>query len=389
MKFTICVTQHCNLACAYCYIGKNTETMPLDTARRVVDFIYARALPDEKLEVGFFGGEPLLAFDRLRDIVALLEEHPAYDPAIVEMTVVSNGTIFTDGIAAFLLEHGIALGVSCDGPPDVQNLFRRGTDGSETSRRVEFTLRQIADCLPFPMVNAVYHPRTFQSLPRTVRYFSTLGLRRIYLNPDFSAPWRPAEAELLPRLMDDIADFFVDRFRAGDPHFISFLNGKMGVMMRGGYPPEGRCRMGRAEFAFSAMGYVYPCERLLGDGRGGPHCIGHVTTGIDVSRMACHSATAADESAPCRDCGVREYCMNWCGCSNFMSSRSYNAPGAFLCASERASIGAAATVIDVLSGCGLGPQLFAYLFGEQEAAAYEAVRLEGGEGDADAARMTS
>lgn len=104
-----------------------------------------------------------------------------------------------------------------------------------------------------------------------------------------------------------------------------------------------------------------PCERLLGDGTGGGHCIGHVETGLTKSRIGTHCNTSADESAPCSSCGLRNYCMNWCGCSNYMSGGSYNAPGAFLCAAERAAIETAMSTIEALTACGHGEELFAHV----------------------------
>ncbi len=71
MRYALLITQHCNLACTYCYIGKRRAVMSLPTAARVIDFIFARTPADEKVELGFFGGEPLLAFDRLQEITAL------------------------------------------------------------------------------------------------------------------------------------------------------------------------------------------------------------------------------------------------------------------------------------------------------------------------------
>ena len=62
MKYTVSITQRCNLACSYCYIAKRPGTMSLPMARRVVDFLFHHAGPGTKVSIGFFGGEPLLEF---------------------------------------------------------------------------------------------------------------------------------------------------------------------------------------------------------------------------------------------------------------------------------------------------------------------------------------
>ncbi len=161
--------------------------MSNETAGAVVDFIFDSAIPGEKIDIGFFGGEPLLRPDLIRYITGLLEQHPSFDPAQVQLAVVTNGTVFSDEIAELLNTHNIAFCLSCDGPPSTQDLFRRFPNGNGSSASVEKTLRQALQTFPTVLVNAVYHPRTFSHLPEVVQYFSSLGLRQIYLNPDFSA----------------------------------------------------------------------------------------------------------------------------------------------------------------------------------------------------------
>jgi uncharacterized protein len=72
--------------------------------------------------------------------------------------------------------------------------------------------------------------------------------------------------------------------------------------------------------------------------------------------------------------------MNWCGCSNYMSSGSYRRPGAFVCASERAAIEAAFAVIQSLEARNFGPALFSHGTGEFAAGSFNARLLQGQEG---------
>jgi uncharacterized protein len=348
--------------------------MAADVAKQIVNFAYRQTPPKDKIEIGFFGGEPLLEFNRICDIVDMIEGHPEFSLKRVEMTLVSNGTVFSDEIADFFRDHHIAYGVSCDGPPIIQDMFRHFADGRGSGHLVEKNLQRAMTELPATMVNAVYHPQTFHMLHRVVEYFSELGLRHIYVSPDFSAPWTADDAALLPELFSRIGAFHALAFARGDPHFISIIDGKMAVILRGGYGKFERCRMGRGEYAFSPSGYIYPCERLIGDGGEGGHCIGHIDTGIDAARLHCHPAARGKALSICGECGVRDYCMNWCGCSNFMSSGSYLQPGAFVCASERAAIQAAFDVIQTLESKRLGPALFAHFAGQFAPGSFRAMR---------------
>lgn len=101
------------------------------------------------------------------------------------------------------------------------------------------------------LVNAVFRPETLRRLPETVDYFSSLGLREIYLNPDFSAAWTRNNAAALPEVYREVGARYIRHHHAGDPHFISFIDSKLMVLLRGGYQPLERCGMGRRELAFT------------------------------------------------------------------------------------------------------------------------------------------
>lgn len=338
MKYTFSITQKCNLRCSYCYIGKREARMTLPVAQRAIEFAFKNTPPEEKIDIGFFGGEPLLEFGLIKDITGMIEDHPSFDMERVELTVVTNGTIFSDEIAEFMNRHNIGLCVSCDGPLHVHDMFRTFPDGSGSSAMVESNIRKASGILPSVLVNAVYHPQTFQHLPQAVAYFSSLGLRQIYLNPDFSALWSEKEADMLPDVYAELARQYTDYYMQGNPHFISPIDSKITVLLRGGYSPLERCRMGEGEFAFTPEGHIYPCERLIGSGGENKHCIGNVYDGLDQKKMCCGKIPTESVNEECITCGFKSYCMNWCGCSNYFSSGRYNTVSPFICASEKASI---------------------------------------------------
>ena len=117
MKFTLALTLECNLACRYCYIHKGQKHMSPETAGRIVDFIFQSTPPGEKIDIGFFGGEPLLEVELIKTIVGMITDHRLYESERVLFSVITNGTLFSDEIAASLKQYNITLGISCDGPP--------------------------------------------------------------------------------------------------------------------------------------------------------------------------------------------------------------------------------------------------------------------------------
>jgi len=337
-KITLCITHNCNLACKYCYIGKRNVRMSKTVAENIIDFIFENSLLDEEIDIGFFGGEPLLEFELIKTITNMIENHAAYDQKRVKLSVVTNGTIFTYEMADFLKLHRISFCISCDGPPEVHDVFRRYANGAGSSVIVEKNLKKAKAVLPIVLVNAVYHPQTFQYLPDVIEYFSSLGLRDLYLNPDFSASWSKKDLEMLLEVYGRVGELYKDYYIQRNPHFISLIDSKIAVILRGGYQPFELCQMGKREMAFSPEGNIYLCERLIGYGIDSEHCVGNINDGIKGERIPCNNTNNQCLNDECLLCSINNYCMNWCGCSNYFSTGHYNRVSPFLCASEKAAI---------------------------------------------------
>lgn len=355
MKCTLAITQRCNLACHYCYIQKTDSVMHLSTAKKIIDFIFENSQKNEKIDIGFFGGEPLLEFNLIKKITTLIQTHKSFDPSRVIISATTNGTIFSEEISNFLIENNMVLCVSCDGPSIVHDALRHFPDGSGSSSIVEKNIKQILKTFPLIPVNAVYSPQNLNSLPEVVEYLSSLGVRNIYLSPDISARWTIKEANMFPHIYDCIGKKYMDFYRKGKPRYISLIDSKITAILRGGYKPLERCRMGNGEFAFAPSGNIYPCERFIGSDNGKAHCLGNINDGfIPKGRcgriLSIHSAAVNEE---CQICGLKDYCMNWCGCTNYFSTGSYKMVAPYICASEKASIKVAFQIIQNIDNSGL------------------------------------
>ena len=344
MKCTLGITQQCNLACDYCYIQKKPVTMQLETARKIADYVFLHSLPDEKIEFGFFGGEPLLEFGLIKDITLIIQNHRLYSPEKVNFTVTTNGTILNEKIIDFLKANNIVLCISCDGPPEVQNVHRRFKTGKGSAALVEDNIKAALKVFPLVPVNSVYSPDTLGFLPDVVEYIASLGVQRIFLNPDISAAWTEKDADALPELFGRIGKMYLSYHLENKPEYISLIDSKIAVILKGGYQPFEKCRMGDGELAFAPSGNIYPCERLIGSDDGRQHCLGNINETTDLKPRCQHIPTDA-VNTECLNCSLSAYCMNWCGCTNYAMAGSYNKAAPFLCASEKAAISAALETI--------------------------------------------
>jgi uncharacterized protein len=344
LKCTLILTDKCNLACSYCYAQKKNSTMLLETAQKIVDFVFSNSRKDETIQFGFFGGEPLLEFDLIKGITKLIRGHSSFRPYQTSISIATNGTIFSEEISDFFAENDITPCFSCDGPPEIHDLNRHFPDGRGSSTFVESNIKKAVSLFPVLRVNAVYSPNTLQFLPDVVEYLVSLGIKNICLSHNFSAKWTQEDAKMVPKIYDAIGEQFIDFYLRKKPIYISLIDSKIAAILREGFTPYERCRMGKGELAFSTSGKVYPCEILAGSNTTIAHCIGDINGETPAQRRHRPIISVAKNSE-CQVCSLKKYCVNWCGCSNFFATGCYNRVGPFECASERAAIGVASKVI--------------------------------------------
>ena len=326
--------------------------MSRQVAEKAVAYMFARSTAEETVNIGFFGGEPLLDFALLKDVTKMIVNHPLYDEDRVVLRIVSNGTVYSSEIADFLERYKIGLGLSYDGLPWIQDQYRPFVSGAGSAPVVEKNLQTFLGRFPLMPVNAVFNAETFRLLPHTVDYLSSLGVRNIHLNPDIGGKWTGETIAELETIYADVAEKYLSFYLDGDPHYISLIDSKIAVLLRGGYRPDEKCSMGTGELAIGVTGNLYPCERLVGADDGATHCIGH----IDKDRIACTcggSIPRVIQTLSCHDCSLQDYCMHWCGCTNFFGTGDYNRVNQFICSSEKAAIRAAIGVIERTRDAGI------------------------------------
>lgn len=134
-KITLQVTQNCNLRCAYCaYSGMYSQrthgnkVMGYDTMKKSIDFVMMHSINSNKIDIGFYGGEPLLEIENIQKVIVYLEEN--YAGKNITYSLTTNGTVFTDQNIKFLSEKNFNILVSIDGPKELHNKNRVFVNGT-------------------------------------------------------------------------------------------------------------------------------------------------------------------------------------------------------------------------------------------------------------------
>lgn len=123
----------CNLLCKYCYgkYGKESARMTVAIARRAINL-----LKGKHLRFSFFGGEPLLAFDLIRDTTHYAEGKATAIGGRVAPSITTNGLLIDESVATWCGKHSVSFIVSIDGPQELHDKYRPDTDGKGTWKRV-------------------------------------------------------------------------------------------------------------------------------------------------------------------------------------------------------------------------------------------------------------
>ncbi|MDQ1350202.1 MAG: Radical protein [Acidobacteriota bacterium] len=201
-ELTFIVTDDCNYNCSYCFQKKEKKTISHETIRAAVDFFYPFLDSKHRIQIGFYGGEPLLAFDKIKYAVLLLLEKNKKGNKDIEFTLTTNGSLLTDEMIEFFNEHLFALQLSFDGLAQ-ENGRKKGT--------IEQTLQVMKQIQSYPNIafeiNSVFSPQTVGDFSDSLRFIIEHGGPDITYNLSSGEKWRPTDLETLKKEMERLADY--------------------------------------------------------------------------------------------------------------------------------------------------------------------------------------
>lgn len=180
-QLTLQVTQQCNLRCAYCaYSGiydRNrthaNQRMSFETAKKAIDFFLQNNSELSEVVIGFYGGEPLLEFDLIRQCVEYARSKVEGKKIIFNMT--TNGTLLNDRVVDYLVENDFILGVSLDGSKEEHDVNRKFVNGTGSFDVIIDNLRTIFRRYPIfsKHINIMTTINPHMDIGCVLEYFST------------------------------------------------------------------------------------------------------------------------------------------------------------------------------------------------------------------------
>jgi len=324
------VNHACNLRCTYCYTGdKFSRSMTLQTAKTAVDRALASLIPCGILDLGFFGGEPLIEARLIREILDYAREQAELRDMDLVATMTTNGTVTDPDAWGLLTDPGLNVSVSHDGLPELHDRHRVDTAGKGSSAVVERTLRRLVRAGRDFNVVVVIRPDGVRRLPDGIRHLHGLGVRRIEPSLDLWTSWSATDVLALSEILSECADLW----RAGLPDYsISWFDEKLVRLSGKAVEETARCAYGDGQIAVAPSGALYPCERLIGEDRPdqAARLPGSVRDGKDFLCFPEPTPTTCEAGCPGAPvCGVT------CRCSNLIRTGRPETPDELLCAVDR------------------------------------------------------
>ena len=338
------VAHDCNLRCKYCFastgdFGQGRKIMPPEIAKKAIDFVIARSGVRHNIEVDFFGGEPLMAWDTVTqtvDYARSLEEK--YNKKF-RFTITTNGLLLDEDKRKYINENMDNCVLSLDGRREVNDEFRKTVAGTGSYDTIVPKFKALVDERD---PNLDYYARgTFTShnldFAEDVLSIADAGFDRLSVEPVTADPGCGYDLteDDLPKIeaeYDRLTDIMLERKKEGKPftffHFMVDLDQGPCVVkrLRG-------CGAGYEYVAVTPDGDIYPCHQFVGKDEFKQGSVLDQSFNIDIAHK--FAGMNIYSRPKCQKCWAKFYCSGGCSAANYNMNHDMNDSYDLGCEMER------------------------------------------------------
>jgi uncharacterized protein len=319
------LTNQCNLSCQYCYeFGEDKVATPegkpkfmeLDTARQSVDFLFQQAQGRRAAHITFFGGETLMNFPLLRQIVdyanGKAREHGMY----IDYSLTTNATLLRPDIIEYLSENAIGVTVSMDGPEELNDQLRVFANGKGSYNVIVPKVKELLQRhRTRPIAARVTLTSGVTDVIRIYRHLKDeIGFHEVGFAPVTTSPNRLYAIN--ERGLDQVLGQFEKlAFEYRDSALRNELHGFSNVSdtlseIHQGVSKSHPCGAGLGLLGVGPSGDISPCHRFVDSDE---HKLGHVTEGLDRDKQKDFLARGhIGAKYDCHTCWARPVCAGGC-----------------------------------------------------------------------------
>ena len=324
------VAHTCNLNCSYCFASQgkyhgDRAVMSFEVGKQALDFLIANSGTRRNLEVDFFGGEPLMNFDVVKQLVAYARSVEKQYNKNFRFTLTTNGMLVDEDVIDFANRECHNVVLSLDGRREIHDRFRVDYAGKGSWDRIVPKFQKLVEARGgkgYYMRGTFTHANP--DFLKDIQTMLDLGFTELSMEPVVCAPGDPSEltAEDLPIVMEQyekLAELMLERDRAGKPftfyHYMIDLTGGPCI-----YKRISGCGSGTEYMAVTPWGDLYPCHQFVGEEA---YRLGDVWTGVTNTEKQCEFASCNVYARPdCRDCWAKLYCSGGCAANAYHATGS-------------------------------------------------------------------
>lgn len=337
------VAHDCNIRCAYCFASQgdfegDRSLMSLETGKKALAFLCTHSGRRKNLEVDFFGGEPLMNFQVVKDLVSFGRTLEKEYNKRFRFTLTTNGVLLDDEKMDFINREMHNVVLSLDGRPKVNDKMRYTISGGGTYDIILPKFQQMVD----KRKGQSYYVRgTFTrfntDFAKDVLHMADQGFEQISVEPVVAKPennyaLQDGDLKTIFEQYENLAEKMIVRQREGKGfnffHFMVDLSQGPCIAKR-----LSGCGAGSEYIAVTPQGDIYPCHQFVGNEA---FKMGSVLTGdMDRSLNATFKNAHVYHKNACKTCWAKFYCSGGCHANAYNFNEDINEPYALGCAMEK------------------------------------------------------
>ena len=322
------IAHTCNLNCSYCFASQgkyhgDRAMMSFEVGKRALDFLVENSGSRRNLEVDFFGGEPLMNFDVVKQMVEYARSIEKEKGKNFRFTLTTNGLLIDDDVIEFANKEMSNVVLSLDGRKEVHDRYRVDYAGNGSWERIVPKFQKLVEAREgknYYMRGTFTHANP--DFLKDIQQMLDLGFTELSMEPVVCAPGDKEELtqEDLPVVLDQyekLAELMLERDRQGKPftfyHYMIDLTGGPCI-----YKRISGCGSGTEYMAVTPWGDLYPCHQFVGEEKFklGDIWQGVTNTDIQSEFAACNVYARPD----CHDCWAKLYCSGGCAANAYHST---------------------------------------------------------------------
>ncbi len=342
------VAHDCNLRCKYCFASKGDysgkrELMSSEVGKKAVDFLVENSGNMRNVEIDFFGGEPLLAMETVKEVVSYAKTLEKEYRKRFNFTITTNALLLDDNTINYLHKNMDNVVLSLDGRKNVNDHIRVRADGSGSYDDIVYKIQKMVE-LRERDKKEYYVRGTFTrynlDLAEDVFHLADLGFREISIEPvvgnDGDYLLKEEDLRVLFEQYGRIAAEYLRRKKTGENPF-RFYHFNMDIYHGPCiYKRLWACGAGRDYLAVTPSGEIYPCHQFVGQSQ---FLMGNIFDGrLNDDVIDLLKETHVFSKDECSTCWARYFCSGGCNANNFLINGDMKKPYHITCELQKKRI---------------------------------------------------